>query len=156
MFRDEMSRSQERRTQAFRDRESNALQRIVIFGRVIFVVCYIGSFNTLFIASGECERRRGSRRSHTMSTKSRSSRIIASCTSKGNESRDSSLAFPFDFVVVVPETMRELSGARTNDSSEMNEGSWARFHQVEEAESGRVNAPLQRGSPGGETCPLTC
>jgi len=58
-----------------------------------------------------------------MSTKRRSSRIIASCTSKGNEPRDSSLAFPFDFVVVVPETIRELRGARTNDSSEMNEGS---------------------------------
>lgn len=99
---------------------------------------------------------RGSSRSRTMSTKSRSSRIIASCTSKGNESRDSSLAFPFDFKVVVPETMRELSGARTNDSSEMKEGSWAKFHQVEEAESDHVHAPLHRGPPDGETRPLVC
>jgi hypothetical protein len=87
------------------------------------VVRYVGSLDTLFGAFGECETRRGSGRSRTMSTKSRSSRIIASCTSKGNESRDSSLAFPFDFEVVVPETMRELSGARTNDSSEIKEGS---------------------------------
>jgi hypothetical protein len=91
-----------------------------------------------------------------MSTKSKSSRIIASCISKGNESRDSSLAFPFDFVVVVPETIRELSGARTNDSSEMKEGSWAKFHQVEEAKGGHVSAPLHRGSADGGTCPLVC
>ena len=114
----------------------------------------MGPFDALFITSRECEESRGGG-VHTMSTKRRSSRIIASCSSKGNESRDSSLAFPFDFVVVVPETMRELRGARTNDSSEMKEGSRQRSTKSTE-QQGHIDAPLHRNSADGETYPLVC
>jgi hypothetical protein len=52
------------------------------------------------------------------------------------------LAFPFDFVVVVPETIRELRGARTNDSSEMKEGSGQRSAKpTEQQESHRRTSP---------------
>ena len=60
----------------------------------------------------------------TINTNNKSSKINACWISKGTRSRLACLPLPFNFGTPGDDTTRELSGARTNDVSAMNEESF--------------------------------
>jgi len=107
-------------TQSSRSSKPNTFQGVIVFRGVVFVECYVCALDSLGEKLSDV-REQGELL--TMRTNNKSSRMSASCTSRGISSMRSSLSFPLGLGATRPDTTREFRGARTNDSSAMNEGS---------------------------------